>query len=441
MSSAQKELTPPASPSLPQELAPAYPTLPRVVIIGGGFGGITAATSLARLPVEVVLIDKYNYHLFQPLLYQVATAALSPAEIAAPIRGILREQKNARVMLGHVTGIDTARRCVMLEERSVPYDTLIISTGVRNHYFGHDEWAQVAPGLKTIADARALRHKMLGAFERAESETDLEERRRLMTFVVIGGGATGVEMAGAIAEVARVAITQDFRNIDTKMSRVVLIEAGTRLLPSMPEKLSAAAKRSLEKLGVEVWLGKYVTDCDSGGVTLGAERIGCRTIVWAAGIIGSPAASWLNAAHDREGRVIVEPDLTVAGHPEIFVIGDTAMVRDKAGNPLPGVAPAAKQEAHYVAKLIKARLEGKPPPKPFRYINLGNLATIGRSAAVADFGFVRFSGLLAWLGWGLIHIYFLIGFRSRFIVAITWLWSYFTFQRGARLIMSDEPEA
>lgn len=419
-------------------VAAGVSTPARVVIVGGGFGGLEAARSLAKAPVDITVVDQRNYHLFQPLLYQVATAALSPAEIAAPIRAILRGQKNVRVLLGRVVGVDTARRQVQLRDRVIPYELLIIATGARHDYFGHDDWGRFAPGLKTIEDARALRHQLLAVFELAEVERDPDEQRRLMTFVVIGGGATGVEMAGAIAELAKVALAQDFRSIDTTMSHVILIEAGPRLLPSMPESLSATAQASLEKLGVDIRLGKPVSACDVRGVSLGDERIGCHTIVWAAGVRGSPAASWLGAAQDREGRVIVEPDLTVAGHPEIFVIGDTARVVDRKNRPIPGVAAAAKQEAHYVVKVIAARLGGKQPPQPFRYRNFGNLATIGRSHAVADFGFVRVSGFLAWILWGFVHIYFLIGFRNRLVVAMSWLWSYVTFQRNARLITSDD---
>jgi NADH:ubiquinone reductase (H+-translocating) len=421
--------------SLPAENNSARP---RVIIVGAGFGGLSAAKALARAPVEIVVIDERNYHLFQPLLYQVATAGLSPADIAWPIRGILARQKNARVVLGHVTAIDVASRIVKLRDRTLHFDYLIVATGARHGYFGHDEWAAVAPGLKKIDDATKLRRKILIAFEKAENEEDADERRRLMTFVVVGGGPTGVEMAGAIAELARVALASDFHFIDPAMSQIILLEAGPRLLPAFPERLSEVARRSLTRLGVEVGLNSAVTDCTTDGVRVGDQLIECRTIIWAAGVAPSLAAEWLNADHDYLGRVFVGPDLTLPGHPEVFVIGDTAHVRDQAGQPLPGVAPVAKQEGAYAAKIIRAHLTGRPLPAPFRYINYGNLATIGRTAAVADFGFVRLTGFIAWVVWCVVHIYFLIGFRNRVAVAFDWLWAYLTFQRGARLITDVE---
>jgi NADH:quinone reductase (non-electrogenic) len=411
---------------------------PRIVIVGAGFGGLSAAKALARVGAQIVVIDERNYHLFQPLLYQVATAGLSPADIAAPIRGILRRQKNAHVMLGSVTGIDVAGRAAILRDRKVSYDYLIVATGARHAYFGHDEWAAVAPGLKKIDDATRVRRKILIALERAEDEEDAQERRRLMTFVVVGGGPTGVEMAGAIAELAKVALAMDFRAIDPTMSRIILIEAGPRVLPAFPERLSAVAKRSLERLGVEVRLGVPVTDCDAGGVKVGAERIESRTIIWAAGVAASAAAEWLDAKHDQLGRVFVASDLSLPDHPEVFVIGDTAHVQNESGKPLPGIAPVAKQEGKYVAKVLRARLAGRPPPPAFRYRHVGNLATVGRTAAIVDFGFIRLTGLIAWFVWGLVHIYFLIGFRSRLAVALHWLWAYATFQSGARLITEVE---
>jgi NADH:ubiquinone reductase (H+-translocating) len=412
--------------------------LPRVVIIGGGFGGLAAAKAFAQTALEIIVLDERNYHLFQPLLYQVATAGLSPADIAWPIRSILGRQPNVRVMLDRVTGVDVARRVVTLQDRDIPYDYLIVATGARHAYFGHDEWADVAPGLKKIDDATRLRRKILIAFERAEIEEDASERQRLMTFVIVGGGPTGVEMAGAIAELARVALASDFHAIDPAMSRIILLEAGPRLLPAFPERLSEVAKRSLQRLGVEVRLNSPVTDCRRDGVMISDERIACRTIIWAAGVAASPAAGWLQAEHDRLGRVIVEPDLSIPGHPEIFVIGDTAHARDEAGNPLPGVAPVAKQQGAYAANVIRAHLAGKPPPPPFHYRNYGNLATIGRTAAVADFGFLRLTGFIAWIVWCMVHIYFLIGFRNRVAVAFDWLWAYITFERGARLITEVE---
>jgi NADH dehydrogenase len=420
--------------------------MPRIVIVGAGFAGLSAATALARTPAQIIVIDERNYHLFQPLLYQVATAGLSPADIAAPIRGILRRQKDAHVMLGSVTGIDLRGREVILRDRRVPYDYLIVATGARHAYFGHDEWAAVAPGLKKIDDATRVRRKILIALERAEGETNAKERRRLMTFVVVGGGPTGVEMAGAIAELAKVALAMDFRAIDPAMSRIVLVEAGPRVLATFPEQLSAVAKRSLERLGVEVRLGVRVTHCDDGGVKLGNERIDSRTIVWAAGVAASPAAEWLAAKHDRLGRVMVARDLTLPARREVFVIGDTAHVQDRSGKPLPGIAPVAKQQGKYVAKVLHARIAGRPAPAAFRYRHAGNLATIGRTAAVVDFGFLRLTGLIAWLVWGAVHISFLVGFRNRLAVAFDWLWAYVTFQSGARLITEvemdeAEPEA
>jgi len=410
----------------------------RVVIVGAGFAGLTAAKALAKAPVDLTVVDRRNYHLFQPLLYQVATAGLSPAEIATPIRSVLREQRNTRVLLGRVGAIDKHARTVEVEGRSVPYDTLIIATGARHAYFGRDEWEEVAPGLKKIDDATKLRHRILLAFEDAETTEDVAERRRLLTFVIIGGGPTGVELAGAIAELAKVALARDFRHIDPRASRIILVEGGPRVLATFPEALSAFAKRALEKLGVEVRLGHPASACDVGGVVVSGERIEARTIIWAAGVAASPAAKWLGAEKDRAGRVIVGRDLTLPGHPEIFVIGDTAAAPGLDGEPLPGVAPVAKQQGAYVGRVIAARASAKAEPPPFRYRNYGNLATIGRKVAVADFGRIRLGGRVAWLLWGVIHVLFLIGFRNRVAVLLDWLWAYVTFQRGARLITSEK---
>ena len=407
---------------------------PHIVIVGAGFGGLSAAHALAGAEADVTVVDRRNYHLFQPLLYQVATAGLSPAQIAAPIRAILRRAANVQVLLGRVTGVDKAARMVTLEDRTLSYDWLVLATGARHAYFGHDDWEAVAPGLKKIDDATLIRRRILAAFEQAEAGGGAEARRRLLTFVVIGGGLTGVEMSGAIAELARVALRNDFRNIDPREARVVLVEAGPRVLTAFPEKLSAAAQRALERLGVEVRLGTPVTQCDADGVTIGEDRLPAATIVWAAGVAASPAARWLNAEHDRAGRVTVGADLTLPGHPEIFCIGDTALAKDANGKQLPGLAPVAKQQGAYVARVLRARLAGKPEPGPFRYRDFGTLATIGRGAAVADFGWVRLSGTLAWLLWGAVHISFLIGFRNRLVVLIDWIWAYLTFQSGARLI-------
>jgi NADH:ubiquinone reductase (H+-translocating) len=403
-----------------------------VVIIGAGFGGLSAAKALARADVEITLIDRHNYHLFQPLLYQVATAGLSPADIASPIRSILRTQQNARVVLADVSGVDTTRREVLAEGQRIPYDNLIIATGARHAYFGHDDWAAAAPGLKTIDDATYLRRRILLAFEKAETEQDEAERARLLTFVVVGGGPTGVEMAGAIAELAKRALKSDFRAIDPGSARIVLVEAGPRLLPSFNPSLSEAARHSLEKLGVDVKLNSGVTACDAGGVTIGDTRVEARTIMWAAGVMASPAGRWLGAQTDRVGRAIVNRDLSVPGHPNIFVIGDTASLAID-GKPLPGVAPVAKQQGIYVAALLRARAEGRTLP-PFRYRDFGSLATIGRKSAVMELGRIRISGFVAWLLWCVAHIYFLIGFRNRAIVALHWAWNYITFQRGTRLI-------
>jgi NADH dehydrogenase len=421
-------------PVVAADVMPGYRGRPRVVIIGAGFAGLTAAKALGKAAVDVTVIDRRNYHLFQPLLYQVATAGLSPADIATPIRGILRKQRNTTVILGKVTGIDKDARRVEIGERRIPYDTLIVATGARHAYFGHDDWEPVAPGLKKIDDATDIRRRILLAFEAAENAADPDERNRLLNFVIVGAGPTGVELAGAIAELARKALAADFRNIDPRATRVILVEAGPRVLPTFPESLSAAAQRSLAKLGVEVRLDQAVTQCDEGGVEIAGERIEARTILWAAGVAASPAGKWLHAEADPVGRVKVTVDLTLSSHPEIFVLGDTAACVDGTGKPLPGIAPVAKQQGQYVAGVIRARLRGTPLPAPFGYRHLGNLATIGRKVAVADFGFVRLSGRLAWLLWGLVHVYFLIGFRNRATVLLDWLWAYVTYERGSRLI-------
>jgi NADH dehydrogenase len=413
---------------------------PRVVIVGAGFGGLWAAKTLANAAVEIVVIDRENYHLFQPLLYQVATAGLSPADIAAPIRGIVGAYRNVTVLLGEIVGVDVLARAVAIRGgRHVPYDYLVLATGARHAYFGHDEWELLAPGLKRIEDATEIRRRILLAFERAESEADADERRRLMNIVIVGGGPTGVELAGAIAELARRALAKDFRNIDPRVTRIILVEAGPRLLPSFPEDLSKDALRRLEKLGVEVRLGTAVTSIDSSGVTTGPARIDSRTVIWAAGVAASPAGHWIGAKCDRVGRIEVDRDLSVPGHPEIFAIGDTALALDADGKPLPGIAPVAKQQGRYVGNLIKARLHGAERTEPFHYRNYGNLATIGRKAAVIDFGWIHLRGLVAWVIWSVAHIYFLIGFRNRAMVALDWLWAYFTFQRGARLITGSRP--
>jgi NADH dehydrogenase len=406
----------------------------RVVVIGAGFGGINAATGLRRVGVDVTVIDRRNYHLFQPLLYQVATAGLSPAQVAMPIRHILRRQKNTTVLMERVESVDPAARMVLTPSRRIAYDFLVVATGARHAYFGHDEWEEIAPGLKTIGDATEIRARILTAFEKAEITEDATMRGRLLTFVVVGGGPTGVELSGAIAELARKAIVRDFRRIDSSTARVILVEAGPRLLPAFPETLSASAKRQLERLGVEVRLGQAVTRCDAGGVTLAdGEAVASTCVLWAAGVQASRAATWLPVERDRAGRALVNGDLSIPGHPEIFVIGDTALVRGSDGRPVPGVAAAAKQMGRHVAGVIEARLAGRPA-RPFRYVDYGNLATIGRKAAVADFGWVRLTGFPAWLLWTFAHLWFLVGFRNRVVVFIDWAWAYATFDRGARLI-------
>jgi NADH dehydrogenase len=406
---------------------------PQVVIVGAGFGGLEAAKGLRRAPVDITVLDWQNHHCFQPLLYQVATAALSPAEVAWPIRHILRTERNVTVLMAEVTGVDTAERRVLTDSGPVAYDFLILATGATHSYFGHDEWEQVAPGLKRIEDALHIRRELLIAFEQAEVAKDAAERRRLLTFVIVGGGPTGVEMAGAIAEIARHTMVKDFRRIDPSTAKIILVEAGPRILPAMPEDLSEYAARALMRMGVEVMTSTRVTECHAGGVDLEDGRIDARTLVWAAGVVASPAAVWLNAAHDRAGRVVVEKDLSVPGHPEIFVVGDTASVQRDDGSPVPGVAPAAKQMGRYVGKLIAARLAGKST-QPFRYRHMGDLATIGRRAAIVSFHGLKLKGFIAWLFWGVAHIYFLIGLKNRFIVAFTWFWDFITFNRGARLI-------
>lgn len=415
--------------------AASTPARHRVVIAGAGFGGLETVHQLAGAPVSITIVDRRNHHLFQPLLYQVATASLATSEIAWPVRHLLRGRPEVTTLLAAVTGVDASARRVLLDDGgSLPYDTLILATGARHAYFGHDEWEPFAPGLKTLEDATTIRRRILLAFELAERETIPQKRNALLTFVVIGGGPTGVELAGTIAELAKVTMPPDFRNIDTRTARVVLIEAGPRVLPAFTEDLSAYAQSSLEQIGVEVVLGKAVSDCTADGVIYGGEKLDSKTIIWAAGVRASPAAEWLGVAADRAGRLIVSADLTVPGHPEIFVIGDTAAITDSDGTPVPGIAPAAKQQGGHVASIIKARLRGDASPKPFHYKHSGNLAQIGKKRAVIDFGWIKLRGALAWWIWGIAHIYFLIGLRNRLAVATNWLWIHTRDQRGARLI-------
>jgi NADH dehydrogenase len=388
----------------------------------------------------VTVIDRENHHCFQPLLYQVATAALSPADIAWPIRHILRPQRNATVLMEDVRGVSPEKKCIQTQSGEIPYDYLVIATGSTHSYFGHDEWSRYAPGLKRIEDGTRIRRSILIAFERAEVMKDEDQRRHLLTFVIVGGGATGVEMAGAIADVARQTLAADFRRIDPRSARIILIEAGPRLLPTFPAGLSDYALKTLTRVGVEVRTETLVTKCDADGVDLKDGRIDAGTVIWAAGVTASPAVHWLNAEGDRAGRVKVNSDLSLPGHPEIFVVGDTAAVTDKNGHPVPGIAPAAKQMGTYVGKVISARIAGRELNKPFRYMHLGDLATIGRRAAVVKFGPLELKGFIGWVFWSVAHIYFLIGLRNRFVVAFNWFWDYLTFQRGARLI-TDPPNS
>jgi NADH dehydrogenase len=406
----------------------------RVVIVGAGFGGLEATYRLAGAPVSVTLVDRRNHHLFQPLLYQVATASLATSEIAWPIRYLLRGRPEVTTLYATVTGVDTQGKRVLLEDGdSLPYDTLILATGARHAYFGHDEWEPFAPGLKTLEDATTLRRRILVAFERAERETDPQRRAALLTFVIVGAGPTGVELAGTIAELAQDTLPPDFRNIDTHKARVVLIEAGPRVLAGFADDLSAYAQRSLESIGVEVVLGQAVTECSADGVVYGGKTLQAKTLIWAAGVRASPAAEWLGVPADRAGRLQVLPDLTVPGHPDIFAIGDTVVIAGPDGKPVPGIAPAAKQQGRHVAQTIKARLRGGKPA-PFRSKHAGSLAQIGKRKAVIDFGRIKLRGTIAWWIWGVAHIYFLIGLRHRLSVAISWLWVYTRDQRAARLI-------
>lgn len=408
--------------------------LPRVVIVGSGFAGLYCARALKGAPVQVTVVDRKNHHLFQPLLYQVATAGLNPADIAVPTRAILRKQPNAEVVLGEVSDFDLAARQVRLADgAALAYDWLVLATGVTHSYFGKPEWARFAPGLKTVEDAVEIRRRILLAFERAEREGDPAEREALLTFVVVGGGPTGVELAGALVEIARHTLAADFRHIDPRSARVILLEGTPRVLPSYPEDLSEAARRQLLDLGVDVRTGKLVTGIDDAGVTIGEERIAARTVLWGAGVAASPLARALGAPLDKAGRVKVNPDLTVPGHDDVFVAGDLAAVTQEDGTPVPGVAPAAIQEGRHVAERIVASLRGEPS-RPFRYWNKGILSTIGRARAVGEVGRFHLTGVIAWLAWLFVHILFLIGFRNRFMVVVQWAWHYATYGRGARLI-------
>src|SRR5665213_99011 len=412
-----------------------------VVIVGAGFGGLEVAHRLAGAPVRITIIDQRNYHLFQPLLYQVATASLATSEIAWPVRHLVRKRKEVITLLAVVTGVDSANGKVLLEDGGVvAYDTLVLATGARHAYFGHDEWEPYAPGLKTLEDATTMRRRILLSFERAERETDPERRAALLTFVIVGGGPTGVELAGTIAELAHENLRGDFRHIDTRKARIILIEAGPRILPSFTEDLSSYAHAALERLGVEIELGRPVRDCTDDGVVFGDRTLSAKVILWAAGVQASPAADWLGVPADRANRVKAGPDLSAPGHPKIFVIGDTMTIDAWRGKPVPGIAPAAKQQGRHVAITIKRRLCGDPSSRPFRYRNSGSLATIGRRSAIVDFGWIKLRGWIAWWMWGLAHIYFLIGVRNRLTVAVNWLWIYVTGNRSARLITQSEQQ-
>src|SRR5262245_1770720 len=406
--------------------------LPQVVIIGAGFGGLTTAQSLKRAPVRITVVDRTNHHLFQPLLYQVAMAGLSPADIAAPIRSVLRKQKNVKVLLDEAVDVNLADQTVKLRDSELKYDYLVLATGGHTSYFGHDEWEKFAPGLKNLDDAVEIRRRVLLAFEAAEKETDPERRSKLMTFVVVGGGPTGVELAGAIAELARFVLARDFRNIHSETAEILLLEAGTEILPTFAPDLSESARRQLTNLGVKVRTGAMVTSIDEHGVYLGAERISASTVIWGAGVRATALTTRLGAPIDRVGRVLINRDLTVPGHHKVFAIGDMTWL-EQDGKPLPGVSPVAMQMGRCVARNIKNDLAGKPYEE-FRYFDKGNMATIGRKAAIAEIRKLHLSGFIAWMAWLMVHIFFLIGFRNRFAVIFNWAWSYFTYQRGARLI-------
>lgn len=412
---------------------------PKIVVVGGGFGGLAAIDELNGVNADITIIDRRNHHLFQPLLYQVATAALSTSEIAWPIRHLLHKRIDVTTLLGEVVGVDTATKQVRLADGGhVPYDYLILATGAQHAYFGHDEWEPFAPGLKTLEDATLMRRKLLVAFERAEREPDVEKRKALVTFAIVGAGPTGVELAGAIIELARSTLAQDFRTVKPEEARVILIEAGPRVLANFKPNLSAYAQRALERLGVEVWLNKAVTAVDADGVTAGGEHLAAKTVLWAAGVESSPAAKWLGVPADRAGRTKVEADMSVPGHPEIFAVGDTATIVMPDGKPVPGVGDGAKQGGRHAARVIAARIAGDTTAMPFRYKHAGDLATIGKRAAVIDFGWIQLKGWIAWWAWSLAHIYFLIGVKNRLFVMLSWFWIYLTGQRSARLITQGD---
>lgn len=407
---------------------------PHVVIIGGGFGGLEAAKALGKQEVQVTVIDANNFHLFQPMLYQVATAGLSPADIATPIRALLEPQQNTAVLMAEVTGVDLQEQQVLLDKQAIHYDYLIIATGATSNYFGHPQWQQLAPGMKTLDDALNVRRVVLSAFEAAERETDAEKQQALLTFVLVGGGPTGVELAGAIAELAHETLKGNFRHISPTKARIVLVQGGKRVMPEFPVSLTKSTQKKLKQLGIELVTGVHVQEMNGQGVKVGDEQIATQNVIWTAGVKASPAGQWLQTEVDHDGRVKVQADLSVPGHPNIFVIGDTALATQN-GKPLPGLAPVAMQEGRYVANLIVERAAGNHSQKPFHYVDKGTLATVGRSFGVVDVGPLRFTGFLAWLTWLFVHILFLIGTRNRLIVFFQYAWAYFTFQRGARVIL------
>jgi NADH dehydrogenase len=410
----------------------------RIVIVGGGFAGLNAAQALGRDPrIEVTLLDRSNHHLFQPLLYQVAMAGLSPAEIAAPIRSLLSRHRNVRVLREEVVDVDLERRRVHTENGLHPYDRLILACGARHAYFGHEEWEPFAPGLKSLAQATEIRRRVLDAFEEAEKEEDPARQRRLLTFAIVGGGPTGVELAGAMGEMSRFTLARDFRRIDPKLARVILVEAGPRILPSFSEPSASRAVRDLESLGVQVWTSSPVTRIDSEGLEIGEERLACATVLWAAGVRAPALNQRLGCPLDEQGRAIVEPDLSLPGRPEVFVAGDQAHVVGEDAAPLPGVAPVALQQGRYLARQIRRELDDQPR-EPFRYRDKGQLATIGRSRAILEAGRLRLHGLPAWVAWLVVHIYYLVGFKNRLFVVFQWAWAYWTFRRGARLIVGKD---
>lgn len=412
--------------------------MPHVVIVGGGFAGLNIAKGLGGVPdIEVTLLDRTNHHLFQPLLYQVAMAGLSPADIAAPIRSLVSRYKNIRVLQGEAKSVDLNRKVVITDFTELPFDYVILACGARHSYFGHDEWEQFAPGLKTLEQATEIRRRVLSAYEDAERSSSLEDRKRLLTFVVVGGGPTGVELAGAIGEMSRFTLAKDFRNIDAKLARVILLEAGPRILPMFSEQQAARATRDLEHLGVQIWAGSAVTKIDAGGVDIGSERIQSATVLWAAGVKAASVGQASGLEVDRQGRVIVEPDLSVKGHPNVFIAGDQSSFTHQTGKPLPGTAPVAMQQGRYLARTIRNDLAGVPR-KPFHFVDKGQMATIGRSRAIVEMGRFKMAGFMAWMAWLVVHIYYLTGFKNRLLVVLQWAWSYLTFYRGARLIVPKE---